>query len=469
MNSCNVLCGFLLMITSSLAIAQEKADMDKFVSVQGTSSPLVYKTTGKKIPDINPESFYDDKECTLRSGMPNFYTKIANKEAVTVAFIGGSITQGDYCYRLQITKHMEGKYPGIRFKWVNAGVSGTGTDLGSCRIQEQVLQYAPDLVFVEFAVNGGYSGGMEGMIRKIITNNPYTDICLIYSIARDEKTSYQNGTVTPVIERLESMAEHYQLPSIHMGMEAAQLDKENRLLWKGTPEEANGRILFSSDAIHPIAAGGCLYAAALARGMEKIKKGENKPFAHTLPAPLFTAEWETAGMYLPSDIASFDKHWKEIRTREAPYLKRFSEWFNTVMTSSKEGSSFTFRFEGDMFGLFDIGGPEVGQIECIVDGKTLDFKRVSVRGANIWETNRESENYTLNRFNVHCNNRYRGQYDLVKLEHGVHEVVVRISSEKADKKTILGKNQQEDITQNPGKYDQSVLYLGRILLRGKPL
>ncbi len=29
------------------------------------------------------------------------------------------------------------------------------------------------------------------------------------------------------------------------------------------------------------------------------------------------------------------------------------------MTSSKEGSSFSFGFEGDMIGLFDIGGPEV--------------------------------------------------------------------------------------------------------------
>lgn len=119
-----------------------------------------------------------------------------------------------------------------------------------------------------------------------------------------------------------------------------------------------------------------------------------------LPEPLFGSEWEEAEMYIPSQIASFDNSWKEINTSVTPSLKKFSGWFDTVMTSSKEGSSFSFGFEGDMIGLFDIGGPEVGQVEVLIDGKFVRLKEVSTKGFHLYEANDRIGNYTLNRFNL---------------------------------------------------------------------
>lgn len=433
-----MIAGMVLMIVFPCAYGQSQADLDKIAASQAGASPLVYATADKEIPLIQPGSYYNEKECTVRKGLPNFYSKIENGQEITVAFIGGSITQGDYCYRLQTTRYMENTFSNIRFKWINAGVSGTGTDLGAFRIREQVLQYKPDLIFIEFAVNGGYPDGMEGMIRKIIKGNPQTDICLIYTIYTNQTAIYQKGDVPQVIKRLEDIAEHYQLPSIHLGMEAAALEKAGKLLWKGAGEGAAGKILFSNDGVHPVTDGGNLYASAIARGLEKIRKGKNTSLsssqAHMLPEPLIGSEWEEAEMYIPSQIASFDKSWKEVDTSENPSLKKFSGWFDTVMTSSKEGASFSFGFEGDMLGLFDIGGPEVGQVEVLVDGKFVQLKEVGTKGFHLYEANDRIGNYTLNRFNSWCNNRYRGQYDVIKLEKGVHQVTIRISSEKADKK-----------------------------------
>ncbi len=72
-------------------------------------------------------------------------------------------------------------YPAIPMKAVNAGVSGTGTDLGACRLHEQVLQYHPDLVVGEIAVNGAYKDGMERMIKEQIwKRDPTIDICLFF-------------------------------------------------------------------------------------------------------------------------------------------------------------------------------------------------------------------------------------------------------------------------------------------------
>lgn len=463
------LLGLLSLFLTSLPIKGQDNIQEKIAASQASASPLVYTTQGKDIPSIVLDGYNIDNECIVRSGLPNFFSGIIDKKKLTVAFIGGSITQGDYCYRLQISKYLEEYYPNTSFKWINAGVSGTGTDLGAFRIQEQVLAFNPDLIFIEFAVNGGYPDGMEGMIRQIIKSNPHTDICLLYTIMTAQTTVYQKNEIPSVIKGLEGIAEHYQIPSVHMGMEAAQMEADKLLLWKGTKDEAKGRILFSNDGIHPIADGGNLYAAAIARSITKMRSGRRTPVSRSLPTPLISSDWENAGMYFPKQIARFDQNWKEIRTKDHPQLRKFRGWFDTVMTSDKKGAQFSFRFDGDMFGLFDIGGPEVGQIEITVNDRRLRFRSEEIAGARCLNAEDGTGDYTINRFNAYCNNRYRGQYDVIKLRKGVHDVTIRISFDDADKKTILGKNQQEDISEHPEKYDRTVLYLGRILLRGQPL
>jgi hypothetical protein len=121
-----------------------------------------------------------------------------------------------------------------------------------------------------------------------------------------------------------------------------------------------------------------------------------------------------------------------------------------------------------MFGLFDVGGPEVGQLEIEVDGKPVQLQEVSTKGYHLYKA-ASTGNTVLNRFNNFCNNRYRGQYDFIEVEPGEHTVVVRISATKADKAAILGAKQQADITEHPEKYDQTVFYLGKILMRGNPI
>src|SRR3546814_7455299 len=100
---------------------------------------------------------------------------------------------------------------------------------------------------------------MEGMIRQIITASPQTDICLIYTIRNGQTAVYQRGEVPDNIRGLEQVATHYQLPSIHLGMEAASLEAQGQLVWRGDAQTATGKLLFSTDGIHPKEAGGNLY------------------------------------------------------------------------------------------------------------------------------------------------------------------------------------------------------------------
>ncbi|MBC9932031.1 SGNH/GDSL hydrolase family protein [Chitinophaga qingshengii] len=458
---------FLLTLLTTVT-AQQRGEQELIAASQAGASFLYFNPGDTTVPLVSPGTWSNGNECTVRGGLPHFFRKAAAGQPLTIGFIGGSITQGNACYRPQAARYIQAMFPGTAMKGINAGVSGTGTDLGACRLQGQLLQYHPDLVFVEFAVNGAYPEGMEGIIRQIRRASPQTDICLIYTINNGQTKIYTAGGIPENIQRLERLAAYYQLPSIHLGMEVAQLEQEGKLLWKSA-EDVPGKIVFSRDGTHPITAGGNLYAAAMARGMHKIQTAGDVDTL-PLPAPLLADNWEDAGMYDPQEIAVFGDGWKKTATDQLP-LRQFHPWFPYVMTAAQPGAAFTFRFTGTLFGIFDIGGPEAGQLEAVVDGKVMKLACYSPQGTHFLseaKTTDSSGSVTINRFNYYCNNRYRGQHEMILLPPGKHTVTLRLAAQKADKRKILGSTQQEDITHHPEKYDRTVVYIGKILLRGKP-
>jgi len=228
-----------------------------------------------------------------------------------------------------------------------------------------------------------------------------------------------------------------------MGLEPSLLEAEGKLLFKADANTTSDKIVFS-DGIHPTEAGGYMYAGTIARSLKKMEvKSTN--VKHSIPEPMLPDQWEDAQMLSP-EIAAFSGDWVKTNPETDLNLGKFSPWFPYVMKSEKPGSSFSFTFKGNKIGIFDIGGPEAGQFDIVVDGKKIK---------------------PLNRFNGWCNNRYRGQYDFIDLTQGVHHVEFSISSEIPDKKAILGVSKAADITANPEKYNRSVMYLGKILIRGE--
>ncbi|NII27365.1 SGNH/GDSL hydrolase family protein [Pseudoflavitalea sp. X16] len=464
------LCLLTAVLLSNLALAQNKSaedtEREKLIAAsQSGASPLFFDPAARDIPVIQPGDFNDLGEFVVRHGLPNFFHKAKAGKPVTIAYIGGSITQAIYGYRTRSARYIQSLFPSTPMKAINAGVSGTGTDLGSCRLQEQVLQYHPDLIFIEFAVNGAYRDGMEGMIRQIRQYDPHIDICLIYTIHGEQTKIYAAGEVPENIQGLEAITAYYNIPSIHLGMEAAMLEKADKLTWKGD-SAVPGKVLFSRDGTHPLEEGGNLYAAAIARAFNAM---QNKAamVKYTLPAPLIPDNWEDAKMVAPS-VAQFSKEFKKVSTAQDEKLKQFAGWFPYVMMAEQPGASFTFRFRGSMFGFFDIGGPESGQVEVRVDGKPVRVKEKGIKGSRTLEINDQGHE-VVNRFFTFCNNRYRGQYELIAVTPGEHVVTITLSAQKSDKAAILGSKQLADITANPAKYDRTVVYIGKILVRGEVL
>ena len=197
---------------------------------QSTALPLVFGVQQNYlVKDV--ANFESQKEYYIRNGLPNFFKKINQTNAkLTIGFLGGSITKANDQYRNQTLAFIQTLNPKAKIKGINAGVSGTGTELGCCRVGEQILQYQPDLVFVEFAVNGGSNEAMEGIVRQIKKHNSQTDICFIYTIAGDQYKQYAQGEVPNKIQGFEKVASHYGIPSVHMGLYASLLQAQEKLV-----------------------------------------------------------------------------------------------------------------------------------------------------------------------------------------------------------------------------------------------
>lgn len=430
---------------------------------QSGAMPLLFNVQEKYLVK-EVADFVSDKEFTVRNGLPNFFNKINQPNAnVLIGFLGGSITKAEDMYRNQTLAFLQTINPSAKLKGINAGVSGTGTELGSCRIGEQILKYNPDLVFVEFAVNGGSSEAMEGIVRQIIKQNPQTDICFIYTIAGEQYKQYAKDEVPAKITAFDNVAAYYNLPSIHMGLYASTLAAQEKLIWK-SGAEVEGKIVFSKDGTHPAKAGGDLYAQAITRAFNNFKSLTTKT-NHALIQPMYPDNWENATMYEPKENFKFSDGWENLNSASVNQLKAFAPWFATVATTSKPNASVRFKFKGTVFGFFDIGGPEAGQVLVEIDGKCAELARKAGNASNKL-ANAIDIKCLNNRFNTNCNNRYRGQFEMFEVPDGEHEVKISLSPMQANKLAILEGQDLTDIQQNPEKYKQQVFYLGRILVKG---
>ncbi len=111
----------------------------------------------------------------------NVMERAAHGEEITIAYIGGSITDGSSaspqdtsCYAYLSTKWWENTFPDATIKYINAGIGATDSYLGVHRLRDDVLAYEPDLVITEFSVNDYRSWNKEtyeSLLRAILLSD----------------------------------------------------------------------------------------------------------------------------------------------------------------------------------------------------------------------------------------------------------------------------------------------------------
>ncbi|WP_218281181.1 SGNH/GDSL hydrolase family protein [Verrucomicrobium spinosum] len=169
----------------------------------------------------SPPVLRDAAEVTPRGGLPNVLAKLQAGQAVKVGYLGGSITAAPG-WRVKSLKWLQDKFPTAKLSEINAAIGGTGSDLGVFRVQRDVLDHKPDLLFVEFAVNDGGADPariqkcMEGIVRQTWKVDPATDICFVYTLSEPFLNDLKAGKASRSVTAMEGVADHYQIPSIHL-------------------------------------------------------------------------------------------------------------------------------------------------------------------------------------------------------------------------------------------------------------
>ncbi len=195
------------------------------------------------------------------SRLTALFKKAASGKKIIIGAIGGSITAGE-------DKTLEGQYIqrigqwfrdtfGCEVEVVNAGIGATTSFYGLHRAQKDLLQYKPDFVIVEYAVNDGGTqldnNCYEMLVRDILNAESKPAVLLLCTMAQDGKN---------VQEYHVGCGEFYGLPVVSY----------RDAVW---PEMEYGRIKWeelSPDNVHPNKTGHGILSLFVTELLQKIYK-----------------------------------------------------------------------------------------------------------------------------------------------------------------------------------------------------
>ncbi len=195
----------------------------------------------------------------------------------TIGFIGGSITEGMTaggrdCYAAHTHQYFQTQFAkGKKVQYVNAGLSGTSSVLGLLRAQKELFQYAPDVIFIEFAVNDAQDAqhriAYESLVKECLNQPQKPAVVLLFTVLKDGYSCQ---------EQMAQIGAAYDLPMISVG------DALNPAFQSGDMQWSE----YSDDTSHPNKFGHQLVASMLSNYLDKA--AAQPPTEEKLPeTPVF--------------------------------------------------------------------------------------------------------------------------------------------------------------------------------------
>ena len=354
--------------------------------------------------------------------------KAERGEDVTLAFIGGSITQGagakpieteSYCYR--VFDHFRKTYATEPDKvhLVKAGVGGTPSEFGLVRYERDVLKnntVQPDIVFIEFSVNdaGDETEGVcfESLVSKAYNQPGMPAVLLVFAVFMNDWN---------LQDRLAPIGLHYSLPMVSVK------DAVSPQWAKGEGHVISKRQYFY-DCYHPTNDGHRVMADCINHLLEQslahVEVEPKWPKDSYLGRPYencFTVTRDTLTKFaddIEVEAGSFTETDKALQYAEMDYDAFGTPQFPENWMHASGDEPFVIRVNCSSFFLTykDSGDGDFGTAVVEVDGKP--YKEIDPRAIG-WN---------------HCNT-----YLLVNNEeNGDHEIKISMKSDNNDKKfTIL--------------------------------
>ena len=289
--------------------------------------------------------------------------KAKNGEEITLAVIGGSITEGHSAsskansWAAYFYKWWTECFPDTEVNYVNAGIGGTSSYLGVHRIEEDVLSHNPDVVVIEFSVNDGagffHKKTYDNLVRRILKYSQDTAVILLF-------TTQENGTSAQGDHAL--IGFKYELPMLSYGNAVLSAIETGDLKWSE----------ISPDNIHPNDKGHAIIGEIFYRYLNNVYGRLDELSAETSPftqAPVTKETYQNAEILGADDIeplsmGSFEK-------------KQVNWYFPDNWYTAGGGEGIIFEIEASHIGLVyqrEVN-KEYGKFDVYVDGvavRTLD-------------------------------------------------------------------------------------------------
>ncbi len=387
-------------------------------------------------------------EFNARKGLPNVAWKLTHKQnaTLTVAFLGGSITEAANGWRNKTFNWLQQQYPMVTFKQINAAIGGTGSELGVYRIDDQVLKQKPDLLFVEFAVNDfdfsrtSILKSMEGIVRKTFAANSKTDICFVYTITENIYNLYKKDSLPLSIKTMEELAGYYKIPSVNVGVNVFKLLNEKKLFMKGPKPVSGDSSFFSGDGVHPYPeTGHQQYFNIMSNVLMQMFL---RPVIsnHLHRKPFYSDSLDNSGM-MDVQPSMLKGNIQSIKYYPGDIGEKFSASMPNMMLLNDTAQEISFSFTGNRIGFMDVLAPSSAQLTVLIDNHAPRL---------------------INRFDKYCFYFSRMHWFFIDgLTNGKHLIRIKLSTVQPDKFLLLDKERRT--LDKPEEYGKYIWRVGKIL------
>jgi lysophospholipase L1-like esterase len=275
--------------------------------------------------------------------------------AVTVAVIGGSITQGakaskpENRYGSLVADWWRRKFPQAHVEHVNAGIGATGSNFGAMRAQRDLLSKHPDFVVVEYACNDrntqAAAESLEGLLRQILKQPNQPAVVMLFTMSQGGHNAQQwHGKV----------GRYYGLPMVSFRDAYWPAIQAGTMKWSDVV----------ADQVHPNDHGHACCAALIAAMLDKVlaelPQSDRLPAVGPLPRPFLSDLFEHTALWEAADLHPLAN----------------TGWTSDANTrcwkSSKPGSAIEFEIPGRvLFTMHYVVKGPMGKASVSVDGKPV--------------------------------------------------------------------------------------------------
>lgn len=164
-----------------------------------------------------------------RKALTHTYQKLTEDKELRIVYFGGSVTagygssNGAYSWRGLSEEWFRNTFPDADITAINTAIGESGTFLGTYRLQKDVIDQKPDLLFIEYAINDKYKGSSEEVaalqyetiVREVKQALPQCDIVTL--LVTDRSTADLMPDLYPTASGHEKMAALYDISTVNVG------------------------------------------------------------------------------------------------------------------------------------------------------------------------------------------------------------------------------------------------------------